>query len=84
MDRTKLVRYDYYKGPQSLGDAWTLTQGALTMLCALKTHRLGWELRLTAGKNLIRTQVCKNETEVFDTADAWQAEAIAKGWTASS
>ena len=62
-----------------MGDMWNLKRDALTMRCALATHSLGWELRLIAG-SFLRVHVCKTETEVFDTADAWRAEAIAKGW----
>ena len=75
-----LQKYDYYLGPKSLGDVWTLTKGQLKLRCALATHRLGWELRLTAGANFLRSQVCKSEREVFETSDAWKAEAITKGW----
>jgi hypothetical protein len=76
-----LRRYDHYLGPSRLGDLWTLTNGALTVRCALSTHRLGWELRLTSGSNFLRSQVCKSESEVFDVSDAWNAEAKTKGWT---
>jgi hypothetical protein len=82
-DAAPLVRYDYYLGPKRLGDLWTLTRGALTMRCALSTHRLGWELRLTAGANFSRAQVCKSEGEVHETSDAWKAQAIAQGWAAA-
>ena len=75
-----LDRYDYYRGPKSLGDEWTVSRDALTMRCALSTHRLGWELRLTAGTNFLRSQVCKTQTEVFETSAAWRAEALSKGW----
>ena len=77
-----LQKYDYYQGPKSLGDVWTLTKGQLKLRCALATHRLGWELRLTAGANFLRSRVCKSEKEVFETHQAWRAEAIAKGWPA--
>jgi hypothetical protein len=50
------------------------------MRCALSTHRLGWELRLTAGSNFLRSQVCKTQTDVFETSAAWKAEAVSKGW----
>ena len=75
-----LQKYDYYQGPKSLGDVWTLAKGPLKLRCALATHRLGWELRLTAGANFLRSQVCKSEREVSETQDAWRAEAISKGW----
>jgi hypothetical protein len=79
-DPATLKRYDYYLGSQSLGDLWTLKRDALTMRCALATHRLGWELRLTAGASFSRSQVCRSEAEVLSTRDAWQAEAAGKGW----
>jgi hypothetical protein len=81
IERSALRRYDYYAGPQHIGEMWTATRAALTMRCALSTHRLGWELRLTAGSSFSRSQVCKSEQEVFDTSDAWLAEAKSKGWS---
>jgi hypothetical protein len=77
----KLKGYDFYQGPQSLGDRWTLSRGELTMRCALATHRLGWELRLTAGPSFSRTQICRSDAEVTRTAEAWQSEAKGKGWS---
>ena len=82
MDRdATLQRYDFYRGPQSLGELWTMRRDELTLRCALATHRLGWELRLTAGSSFARSQVCKSQQEVFETSDAWKTEAVAKGWT---
>lgn len=78
---TVLKRYDFYSGPQALPDAWTLKRGTLTLRCALATHRLGWELRLTAGSNFLRSHVCKSQSEVFETSDAWKKEAETKGWS---
>ena len=75
-----LKRYDYYGGPKALGDLWTLTRGAITLSCAVSTHRTGWELRLTAGSNFIRSQVCKTESDVHETAAAWKKEAEGQGW----
>ena len=42
----------------------------------------GWELRLTAGANRLRSHVCRSRQEVADTQDAWKAEAVAQGWAA--
>ena len=80
MDRAPLSRYDFYKGPQLLGEQWTLKREALLMRCTLYTHTLGWELKLTAGASFSRSQVCKTETDVFRTSDAWLAEAKQKGF----
>ena len=81
MSDTPLKRYDYYLGPKSLGDLWTLTRDTLTMRCALATHRLGWELKLTAGSNFSRSQVCKSESDVHKVSQDWKDEARTKGWS---
>jgi hypothetical protein len=81
MTRPPLTRHDYYLGPRRLGDLWTLARAPLTMKCSLSTHKLGWELKLTAGASFSRVQVCRSETEVYDTADKWKAEAMAQGWS---
>jgi hypothetical protein len=75
-----LEKYDYYRGPRLLGDEWSLSRGSLKMKCVLSTHRLGWELRLTAG-NFKRVQVCKTPSEVFETSAAWKKEAEGQGWS---
>ena len=80
-EQAPLKKYDYYSGPKALGDLWTKKRDTLTMKCALSTHRLGWELKLTAGASFSRTQVCRSETEVHTTSAAWQAEAASKGWS---
>lgn len=80
MTTPALRRYDYYKGPERLGELWALTRGALTMRCAVHTHSLGWELKLTAG-NFSRAHVCKSEAEAHQTSSSWKTEATAKGWT---
>ena len=76
----RLKRYDYYKGPERLDALWTLTRSNLTMRCSLSTHRLGWELKLAAGASFSRSQVCRTESDVRATSQAWEAEARAKGW----
>lgn len=80
-DTAPLKRYDYYLGPKSLGDLWTLKRDALTLRCALATHRLGWELRLTAGASFSRSQVCKSEGDVHKVSQEWKDEAVKKGWS---
>lgn len=75
--------YDSYQGAQPLADVWTLHKSRRTMRCALATHRLGWELRLTVGDEFIRSQVCKMERDVFDVSREWRAAAEAKAWSGS-
>jgi hypothetical protein len=79
--RADLTKYDFYRGTQRLGPLWNLRRDQLTLTCALSTHRLGWELRLGAGTNFTRSQVCKTQSDVFAMADQWKAEALRQGWT---
>ena len=73
--------HDPHHGPQFLGNVWTMHKGNLTLVCVLRTHPLGWELRLTPDDQFIRTQVCKEHVEILDLSETWRAEAEAKGWT---
>ena len=81
MTNSTLTRYDYYHGPKVLADMWTMSRGPVKLRCALSTHSLGWELRLTAASNFLRSQVCKSEAAVSEIAEAWRKEAGEKGWT---
>jgi hypothetical protein len=80
IERGKLQRYSFYAGPRNLGEMWTLTRAPATIVCVLSTHSLGWELRLMNGSRALRTQVCRSESEVFTTSDAWMAQAKATGY----
>jgi hypothetical protein len=75
-----LRRYDSYRRIEPLGPMWTLTKNARTAACALATHPLGWELTIRLGGELVRSQVCKAETDVFETSDRWRRDWEAKGW----
>jgi hypothetical protein len=77
-----LKKYDFYRGQQKLAELWSLRRDPLTLSCVLSTHRLGWELRLGAGSNFTRSQVCRSQSEVDEVADKWKAEALRQGWTA--
>ena len=55
----------------------------LEAVCQYWTHQFGWELRLVIGGELVQSQVCRTEPEVFDTFEAWQAALREKGWGSS-
>lgn len=46
----------------------------------LWTHELGWEIRLFVAGEWQRSQVCRTQDEVFNTADEWRDALKAKGW----
>ena len=77
----RVVPFD--REPYRLGAMWVLHKDGKTLTCALLNHPLTpWELRLELGDELLRSQACRTETQVFDTADEWRIAAQAKGWTA--
>jgi hypothetical protein len=77
-----LTRYDWTGVARVLGEMWTVTKDGRQITCRLVSHPLGWELRLELSPNqtLLESKTCKVELDVFDTADAWRARAISKGW----
>jgi len=76
-----LIKYDFYRGAQKLGELWHLRRDTLKLTCVVSTHRLGWELRLGAGSNFTRSEVCKTKADVFAVAEKWKAEALKQGWS---
>ena len=77
-----LRHYDPVRRVEILGDLWTATKKDYTLRVELRTHPMGWELRALVASQMHRTQVCKTETDVTTTAEAWRTEATTKGWAA--
>jgi len=75
-----LRQYDPVRRVEILGDLWTATKKEYTLRVELRTHPMGWELRALVASQMHRTQVCKTETDVETTAQAWRTEATTKGW----
>jgi CheY-like chemotaxis protein len=77
-----LKRYDAWRGVEVIGDWFVLERDDRQARCEVRTHPLGWELRLSGvlqdGFDL--TQVCRTRREVFDTGDSWKAKLLLKGW----
>lgn len=81
IDRSDLTPYDPAHGPQEIGNVWLAFKDSRRLVCTLFTHSLGWELRLMVmGGLFIRTEVCATPTHVFETADQWKQDAVARGW----
>ena len=73
-------RYNASRGQEHFADLFALRLDAFEMRCRLSTHPLGWEMHLTVGQQLMRSQVCRTESEVFAFMNAWYQEAIVKSW----
>lgn len=76
--------YNEPRKVEIIGDVWTMTRKGSSLRLQLRTHPLGWELLAFVGVEMHRSQVVKTEAEIGDLSDRWKAEAVAKGWTATS
>jgi hypothetical protein len=72
-------RSDWYGEQQQLSRAWTLFKGSKTAKCAVWSHQLGWELRLTIGPEFIQSHVCRSQTELIEIQER-KAAMLTKGW----
>jgi hypothetical protein len=75
-----LQRDDWRGEPRHMGDAFVLKKGQRTATCAIWSHPFGWELRLTAAGEIVSTQVCRSQDEVFNTWEKWKGAMLEKGW----
>ena len=78
-----LQRVTWHGEPKSLGEVFTLTKSGRRAVCELWSHQFGWELRLYVGQQteIVQSQVCRTEDDVFIVGEAWKAEMTAKGWS---
>jgi hypothetical protein len=60
---------------------WTMTKGRNKRArCALWSHPLGWELRLTVNGELVRSQAYRLEDALLRNLADWRDQFAAKGW----
>jgi DNA polymerase III subunit epsilon len=72
---------EYWNGqPVELETVWRLSKNGKVARLLLRTHQLGWELRIDSG-DLLLTQGCRSDREIEDVAGAWKAAMIEKGWS---
>lgn len=76
--------YNEPRKVEIIGDFWTMTRKGSSLRLQLRTHPMGWELLAFVGVEMHRSQVVTTESAVLDLSDRWRAEAVAKGWTATS
>jgi hypothetical protein len=73
---------EHWSGPARLGTAWTMTKGQQLAVCELCSHQFGWELRLTIGRELVRSQVCRATDDVLRSQEEWRAALGERGYCA--
>jgi hypothetical protein len=67
--------------PRELATWFEMRKHRKRARCAIWTHLLGWELRLTAANELIQTQVFRDQTALLDAVDEWKTRIREKGWS---
>ncbi len=77
-----LQRPEWHGTPRELGDLFIVRKNRREARATLFTHQLGWELGLLIGAQLeiVQTQVCRTQEEVFTTGEQWKAAMREKGW----
>jgi hypothetical protein len=74
-------RPHWHGTPHELGELFILHKNRREARAQLLTHQLGWEVRLLIGAQLevVQTQVCRTQDDVFTTGEQWKAAMIVKG-----
>jgi hypothetical protein len=85
MALTTLQRVTWSGDPIKEGDLFRVHKDRcgrqLLAVCELWTHQFGWELKLVVNDGqLQRSQVCRSQNEVLETADLWKTAMVGKGW----
>lgn len=78
-----LQRPDWFGSPVDLGELFIVQKHARHATCRIHSHQFGWELRLVVGTHaeVVQTQVCRSQDEVFTISEHWKAAMIEKGWS---
>jgi hypothetical protein len=68
--------------PRDLGESFILRKNGREAVCKLLTHQFGWECRLFVGQQeeVVQTQVCRSEEEVFTMGEKWKTALQEKDW----
>lgn len=75
-----LQRFTWSGVTQDLGEMFILKKNSRTAVCRLFSHQFGCEVRLMVGDEILRTQVCRTQEEVFTTGEQWKTAMETRGW----
>lgn len=68
--------------PREFSLVWTLTKGDKSVRCALWTHPLGAELRVSIWNELVRSEASRDVLVLIELSTEWHRQFQSKGWTA--
>jgi hypothetical protein len=75
-----LQRDEYFTEPRKQGELFLLAKDGRSAICELWSHKLEWELRLTATGETLRTEEFRNQDDVLNAFEQWKSAMQAKGW----
>lgn len=77
-----LQRPDWHGTPHEVGELFVLHKNRRTAKAIVLSHQLGWEVQLLIGAQLevVRTQVCRTQEDVFGVGEQWKSAMIEWGW----
>jgi hypothetical protein len=75
-----ITRYHESRGIEDLTDLFTVTRGAETLRCALRTQPSGWELRIVGEPNSEAPAVFTDEGDMLSAAWEWKEARLREGW----
>jgi hypothetical protein len=74
-------RREFFTEPERLSPVWMVRKGQRAAECSIWTHPLGFELRLSVGDELLRSEVIRDQDALIRVQEAWRQALEAKGWT---
>lgn len=66
--------------PREYNLIWTMTKGGKTARCAMWTHPIGAELRVSVGGELVNSEARRDILALVDMSVEWQKQFHDKGW----
>jgi hypothetical protein len=77
-----LQRLTWDRVSREMGDLFVLRTNRRESRAIIFSHVFGWEVRLVLGaqRELVRSQVCRSQEEVFSAGEEWKEALIVQGW----
>ncbi len=66
--------------PKKQGEVFVLTRARAPPCVSCGVIRSAGSLQLHASGEMLQTQVCRSQDEVFNTFEQWKAAMLEKGW----
>lgn len=77
----RVFQRERYDGvAREIAEWWTLKKGPRRAVCRMLTHIFGHELRLEVSRELVASEVCRDDESILNCQERWRAGLEAKGW----